>query len=137
MFLKPKGCLVLLLILQTALGYAQLQPKFPNGMPSANASCFDVFSATPVSQFTGVPDISIPLLTVNSGNLSIPITLSYHANGVAPDVHPGWVGLGWSLFSGGMITSANRASLVGVANQTTGGRLRIKQSGQLDKCRTC
>jgi hypothetical protein len=104
MSLKTKGNLILLLVLQTALGYAQLQPKFPNGMPSANASCFDVFSATPVSKFTGVPDISVPLLTVNSGNLSIPVTLSYHANGVAPDVHPGWVGLGWSLFSGGVIT---------------------------------
>lgn len=50
MLLKPKGYLILLLLLQTALSYAQLQAKFPNGMPAANASCFDVFSATPVSR---------------------------------------------------------------------------------------
>nr|WP_179413724.1 hypothetical protein [Mucilaginibacter sp. E4BP6] len=58
----------------------------------------------PVSYFTGVPDISIPLYEVKGKKISLPIALNYNASGLRPEVHPGWVGNGWSLSAGGVIT---------------------------------
>jgi YD repeat-containing protein len=44
------------------------------------------------------------LYTLEEGKISVPITLAYHASGFRPDVHPGWVGMGWTLSAGGMVT---------------------------------
>src|ERR1700743_48643 len=73
-------------------------------IPSANAASLGVYGEIPVSYFTGVPDISIPLYTVKGNKVSLPISLSYHAGGLRPDIHPSWVGNGWSLQAGGVIT---------------------------------
>jgi len=54
--------------------------------------------------FTGLPNISVPLCNANSGSISCPVSLNYHASGFRPDEHPGWVGLGWALSTGGVIT---------------------------------
>lgn len=35
----------------------------------------------PVNFNTGVPDISVPLYSIESGNLSLPVTINYHAGG--------------------------------------------------------
>ncbi|MES2063505.1 MAG: hypothetical protein V4456_16370 [Bacteroidota bacterium] len=53
--------------------------------------------------FSGVPDISIPLYEIKSGDLSVPIMLSYHASGNKVNDMASWVGLGWSLSTGGEI----------------------------------
>lgn len=58
----------------------------------------------PVSTYTGVPDISIPIHTVKIGGLSLPITLSYHATGIHVSQEASWVGLGWNLIAGGGIS---------------------------------
>ncbi|MFC1224433.1 hypothetical protein ACFE6N_11525 [Pedobacter sp. BG31] len=73
-------------------------------MPSANAANLGMYMEVPVSKYTGIPSISIPLYTISDGSLKIPLELSYHAGGVKVDNHPGWVGLGWSLRAGGCIT---------------------------------
>ena len=73
-------------------------------MPSANAASLGEYGEIPVSYFTGVPDISIPLYMIKGNRISLPISLSYHAGGLRPDVHPGWVGNGWTLQAGGAIT---------------------------------
>ena len=57
----------------------------------------------PVSPYTGIPDISIPLYTITCGNINVPITLSYHASGIQASQESTRVGLGWSLNAGGMI----------------------------------
>ncbi len=57
---------------------------------------------------TGTPDISIPLYEIGSGGLSIPVSLSYHAGGIKVDEYASWVGLGWSLAAGGVITRSLR-----------------------------
>lgn len=72
--------------------------------PSANAIALGKFGEVPVSHFTGVPDISIPLYEVKGTSLTLPISLQYHAGGVMPEIHPGWVGQNWTLKAGGMIT---------------------------------
>jgi YD repeat-containing protein len=62
------------------------------------------FGEYPVSYFTGQANISVPLYDVSYKDLSIPISLNYSSGGLRPDEHPGWVGLGWTLKAGGMIT---------------------------------
>ncbi len=57
---------------------------------------------TPLS--SGLPDISIPVYTIRSGSLELPISLSYNAGGIKVDDQASWVGLGWSLIAGGAIS---------------------------------
>lgn len=71
---------------------------------SPNAAGINVFGEVPVSIYTGIPQINIPLYTLEEGKISVPISLNYHAAGVRPNQHPGWVGVGWSLSAGGAIT---------------------------------
>ncbi len=72
--------------------------------PSPNAAALGEYVDVPVSYFTGVPRIGVPLHTVQSGPLSVPISLSYHAGGTRMAEMASWVGLGWTLRAGGMIT---------------------------------
>ncbi len=57
----------------------------------------------PVNLSTGVPEISIPLYTIQTKDITVPITLSYHASGIKVSDVASWVGLGWSLNAGGAI----------------------------------
>ena len=57
-----------------------------------------------VNMFTGVPDISIPLYQIQVGELSVPISISYHASGIKVSDIASNVGLGWSLNAGGVIS---------------------------------
>jgi hypothetical protein len=72
--------------------------------PAPETWAFTRYGEYPVSRETGVPEISIPLHTVSSGDLSVPITLSYHASGIKVDEKAGTVGLGWNLSYGGIIS---------------------------------
>ena len=52
----------------------------------------------PVSHLTGVPDIRIPLHTVQIGKISLPLTLMFHTDNYSrPNQLAGSVGKGWSL----------------------------------------
>jgi YD repeat-containing protein len=73
---------------------------------SPNAASIAKYGEIPVGHFTGVPNIGIPLYTVNSGDLSLPLSLSYHAGGNKVESIASWVGLGWSL---GSIPSISRS----------------------------
>ncbi len=64
----------------------------------------------PVGYYTGIPNISIPLYTIKSGDIEVPITLSYHASGIRVDQEASWVGLGWSLNAGGNISKQIRGN---------------------------
>jgi YD repeat-containing protein len=68
------------------------------------AASFAKYVEFPVSLYNGVPNISIPLYTIQSGDISVPITLSYHAGGIKVSEEASWVGLGWNLDAGGMIS---------------------------------
>ena len=72
--------------------------------PSPNAASLGQYGDIPVSYYTGVPNISIPLYTINSGEIKLPISLSYHSSGIKVTQEASWVGLGWALNAGGVIT---------------------------------
>jgi hypothetical protein len=71
---------------------------------SPNAASLGKYGDIPVSYHTGIPNISIPIYAVKDGNLSVPIQLSYHAAGIKVDDNASWVGTGWTLQAGGVIT---------------------------------
>lgn len=92
-----------LLVISLTTVKAQI-PTEPVSVKSPNAASLGLYGDIPVSHFTGVPNIEIPLYTLQKGNTTFPVGLSYHASGFRPDEHPGWVGMGWSLNAGGAIS---------------------------------
>lgn len=80
--------------------FAQSKPT----IATPNAASIGLFGEIPVDYFNGLPSINIPLYEFKSKDLSIPISLSYHASNIKPSDHASWVGLGWTLQSGGVIT---------------------------------
>lgn len=56
----------------------------------------------------GIPQISIPLASVSDRDISVDVALSYLASGIKVDQEASTVGLGWSLFAGGVISRSVR-----------------------------
>ncbi|NOU60120.1 hypothetical protein [Marinifilum caeruleilacunae] len=73
-------------------------------IPSPNIADLDVYGDIPVSLNKGIPNISLPLYAIQGKNIGLNVYLSYHSAGVRPNIPPGWLGEGWSLFAGGSIT---------------------------------
>lgn len=89
--------------------------------PSPNASSLGQYADIPVSLYTGVPEINIPLFDIKSGNVTLPISLSYHASGIKVEQTASWVGLGWALNAGGVITRSVRGLPDDLYNSTYSG----------------
>ncbi len=64
----------------------------------------------PVSYYTGVPEIKIPLYEIDVYGFKIPLTINYHASGIRASQEATWVGLGWNLNCGGMVSRTVRCS---------------------------
>ncbi len=79
-----------------------LRPQFSNLTPEA--ASLGRYGAFQVSEYSGAANISIPLYTVKSGDVSFPITLYYDATGIKVEQDATFVGLGWNLSYGGMIS---------------------------------
>ncbi len=85
------------------------QTQLPDLMPnSPNTEAMQQYGVYPVGNYTGVPGISIPLYTIKSGDIEVPISLSYHASGIKVAQEASWVGLGWTLNAGGAISKQKR-----------------------------
>jgi hypothetical protein len=52
---------------------------------------------TPVSLYTGSPDISVPIYNIKEGDINFDIKLSYNSTGITVGERASWVGLGWNL----------------------------------------
>jgi hypothetical protein len=72
--------------------------------PSPNAAALMKFTDVPVSPYTGTADITVPIYTIQAKGISVPVSLSYHTGGVKLKEEASWVGLGWALNAGGMIS---------------------------------
>ena len=73
-------------------------PKTPD------AASINKYGEYSVGHFTGKPNISIPI----SVSEELPISLNYNSGGNKPEEHYGWVGQGWNLNVGGVITRVKR-----------------------------
>jgi hypothetical protein len=96
---------MLLLILATP-GVSQDPSKTLGkvNIASPNSASLGKYVDIPVSYHTGVPNVSIPLYTLSSGSVNLPLSLSYHASGLRVEENDSWVGAGWTLNAGGAIT---------------------------------
>lgn len=70
---------------------------------SPEAAAFRRYGEYAVNEYTGNPNISIPIHTINYKDIEIPITLTYDGTGIKVDQEASWVGLGWNLMVGGCI----------------------------------
>ena len=61
-----------------------------------------------VSQLTGTVNIDIPVFTIKSGSVAIPIALVYSSTGIKPKDIEGTAGMGWQLSIGGQISRVVR-----------------------------
>ncbi|MCF0075664.1 hypothetical protein LZD49_34650, partial [Dyadobacter sp. CY261] len=103
---------LLIIILFGAAGSVKAQfQKVDASIPSPNAATLGLYGEVPVSLYTGVPNVDIPIYTIDDGKITVPISLSYHASGVRANQHPGWVGLNWNLNAGGSITRVVKGGL--------------------------
>lgn len=100
-------CLVLMALCSVMASGQTLEydAEFPPYTPkSPTAYAFAKYVDYPVSHYTGIPNISIPLYDITVGSLNIPISLSYHASGITANQEATRVGLGWNLNAGGVIS---------------------------------
>ena len=86
--------------------YAQEQLYSPAKIipASPTSASLGKFGNIPVSLFNGTPNIQVPLYEIQTSNHAVPILLNYDASGTKVRQDASWVGLGWSLVSGGAIT---------------------------------
>lgn len=113
-------CRLLALILFTsfcsATAFAQVgeeseEPFWTGHHPGAltpTAASISQFGSIPVGLNTGTPNIQVPLHVAQGATMDLPLTLNYHASGIKVDQVAGWVGLGWALRAGGVITRSVR-----------------------------
>lgn len=87
---------------------------------SPTAKKIERYGDYPVSLYTGVPEISIPLYEIVSGDLVIPISISYHASGFKVNDVSNPVGLGWALNAGGQISRTLRGKPDEITNTLKG-----------------
>lgn len=91
-------------------GAAQSQPysALDNIHPvSPTAWQFVKYTEMPVSEYTGMPNISVPLYTIQADGVKVPLDLTYHAGGVRVNEEASWVGLGWDLQVGSIVQQIN------------------------------
>ncbi len=89
------------------------EPLSSQDLPVYSVTCPEAselgeYGAVPVSHYTGIPNISIPLYEIRVGKYTIPVSADYHLASVRPNDPPGTLGLGWTLMAGGVISRSVR-----------------------------
>ncbi|GMN08184.1 hypothetical protein MTsPCn5_35730 [Croceitalea sp. MTPC5] len=84
--------------------YEGLVSKMVNIPNSPEAQAFAKYGDTEVSLYSGVPQINIPLHSVQGREMNLPISLTYDASGIKVEQIATPMGLGWNLQVGGRIS---------------------------------
>lgn len=87
--------------------------------PSPEVASLFKFSELPVTMYTGLPGVVVPVFEIKLKSQTIPVSLQYHSGGVKVDELASNVGLGWNLNAGGSINAMVRGKedwLVGYPN---------------------
>ncbi|MBB5648150.1 hypothetical protein [Pedobacter cryoconitis] len=74
---------------------------------SPTAYQFLKYTALPVSEYSGIPKISVPIYEINVDGVKVPVTLNYHASGITVNEESTSVGLGWNLQFGSVVQIIN------------------------------
>ena len=102
------------------IGFGAMAQEMPSVVPPApEAASLGKYTDMPVNYSSGLPQISIPMFTASSRDISVPVSLSYHAGGIRVEEIASRVGLGWNLQAGGNITRTVR----GIADDGPNGWL--------------
>ncbi|WP_420571678.1 DUF6443 domain-containing protein [Kordia sp.] len=109
-----------------SFGFVHAQPSIgigggssPNGQedialptiipPAPTVAALMRFEEVPVDHYTGQPNISIPLGSVPMlDGMNYPISLQYNTQGIRVDERSGWLGTGFSMSTGGVISRTIR-----------------------------
>ncbi|OYU79335.1 MAG: hypothetical protein CFE23_14615 [Flavobacterium sp. BFFFF1] len=85
-------------------------PELPNIIPpSPTVANLMQFEEVPVDNYTGQPDISVPLVSKSLGfGLNLNLALRYNTQSIKIDSRSGWTGTGWSLEAGGVVSRTVR-----------------------------
>lgn len=128
---------IIILLILDCVAFAQNQnPEIKTNLPtiippSPTVAALMKFEEVPVSNYTGIPDISIPLFNcpTHSKDINLDISIKYHPNSVAGNEKSSDVGLGWSLFSGGTVSR----TVNGLPDEVfiVGGQSSIYGSGKI------
>ena len=89
---------------QTPNSYSLLDNLQPT---SPTAWQFTKYTDLPVSEYTGLPNISIPLYQIDVDGVKLPLNLTYYAIGNKVNEEASWVGLGWDLTVGSIVQTVN------------------------------
>jgi len=96
--------------------------------PSPTVAGLMHFEEVPVNYYTGQPDINIPLFSKKLGkNLALDLSLRYSTLGVRVNERSGWVGTGWNLEAGGVISRTVR----GVPDEMEKSNIQNNRTGVL------
>lgn len=84
---------------------AQSLPNFRSYDPATPlAFSFAKYGDYPVDYNTGKVDMSVPIYTIESGSLTLPVGMSFHASGRLTNETNGVLGMRWALSTGYQIT---------------------------------
>src|SRR5690606_31036152 len=105
-------------------------------LPSPTVASLMKFEEVPVNNYTGIPDISIPLYNVESlsKDISINLSLNYHPSSIAVNEKAAYSGLGWNLFAGGTIARTVRGlpdEIIKYGGSTKIGRASCRERGSM------
>lgn len=88
--------------------FSQEKTNFDNIRPiSPYVAQFSKYTDIPVSEYSGIANIEIPIYEINVDGIVIPIKLRYHSSGIRVTQEASWVGLGWDLNFGSVIQYVN------------------------------
>ncbi|HWB28388.1 MAG TPA: hypothetical protein VG738_23110 [Chitinophagaceae bacterium] len=104
--MKPKPFFLLVAIAAAMNLCVRAQaPQLANIVkPSPNVAAMQKYGDIPISAYTGVPNISIPIYTIKFRDITVPVSLSYHASGIKVSEEASQVGLGWALNAAGTVS---------------------------------
>lgn len=97
-----KKILFVIVLIYGAINHAQQLPEVIP--PSPETAALFQYQEYPMDYSTGLPQISIPLCEIRSGELTVPISMSYHASGFKLSDRDGPIARGWSLNTGGAVS---------------------------------
>lgn len=98
---------------------------------SPEAAAVQRYASYPVGHETGIPNITIPLYEIKVGDITLPITLSYHSSGLKPHELSGRIATGWTLNAEPSITRSIRGLDDGIEGPQINNFEKIYTGGTL------